>query len=75
MHVYQECNKVIVEGLNTEIKMMGATKGFPGFALRWEKPLLVTTDIKLVDPSDLKATDFDWRYTEDGEKVGLKFLD
>lgn len=28
----------------------------------------VTTDIKLVDPSDLQPTEFEWRYTEDGSR-------
>ncbi|KAI4497310.1 hypothetical protein M0802_007557 [Mischocyttarus mexicanus] len=34
-----------------------------------EKPLLVTTDIALVDPHDLNGTQIEWRYTELGEKV------
>lgn len=34
-----------------------------------EQPLLVTTEIALVDPSDLHPTNFEWRYTEEGEKV------
>lgn len=29
----------------------------------------VTDQISLVDPSDLQSTPFDWRYTEEGEKV------
>jgi hypothetical protein len=37
--------------------------------VRWEKPLNVTNEVQLVDPSDLKATDMEWRYTEEGEKV------
>ncbi|CAB3372472.1 Hypothetical predicted protein [Cloeon dipterum] len=71
IHVFQEKNWIIVEGLNTEIKMMGEDKknNFPGMAVRWEKPLLVTTEVKLVDPSDLKSTDIEWRFTEEGEKV------
>lgn len=69
LHIYQERNWVIVEGLNTEIKVVGKTKEFPGVAVRWEKPLNVTNEVKLVDPSDLAATDMEWRYTEDGDKV------
>lgn len=34
-----------------------------------EQPLLVTTEVTLVDPSDLKPTTFEWRFTEEGEKV------
>lgn len=29
----------------------------------------VTTQVALVDPSDLQSTPFEWRYTEEGEKV------
>lgn len=34
-----------------------------------EQPLLVTTEIALVDPSDLHPTKVEWRYTQEGEKV------
>ncbi|XP_059470726.1 large ribosomal subunit protein uL24m [Neocloeon triangulifer] len=70
-NVFQEKNWIIVEGLNTEIKMMAADEkfNFPGIATRWEKPLLVTSEVKLVDPSDLKSTDIEWRFTEEGDKV------
>ncbi len=36
-----------------------------------EEPLLVTTDIALVDPADEKATEVEWRFTEDGERVRI----
>lgn len=31
--------------------------------------LQVTKDIRLVDPSDLQGCEFEWRFTEEGEKV------
>lgn len=31
----------------------------------------MTTDVKLVDPSDLQPTEFEWRFTEDGKKVRI----
>ncbi len=34
-----------------------------------EEPLLVTTDIALVDPSDEQPAEVEWKYTEDGERV------
>lgn len=67
--VIQERNWVIVEGLNTKLKEIGKTKGFPGLLNAEEQPLLVTTEVRLVDPTDLKACDIEWRYTEEGEKV------
>ncbi|KAK4884206.1 hypothetical protein RN001_000477 [Aquatica leii] len=34
-----------------------------------EEPLLVTDQVSLVDPSDLKSTGIEWRYTDSGEQV------
>ncbi|CAK1547834.1 unnamed protein product [Leptosia nina] len=67
--VIQERNWVFVEGLNTHLRVVGKDKEFPGIVVQNEAPLLVTTDVKLVDPESLKATEVEWRYTEDGEKV------
>jgi len=67
--IVQERNWVTVEGLNCEYKVMGDGQDFPGMMYKEEQPLLVTTDVKLVDPSDEKAARVDWRYTEDGERV------
>lgn len=69
MQVIQERNWVLVEGLNCEIHTMGKRPDFPGIVIQKEKPLLVTNDIALVDPSDLKGTAFEWRFTEEGDKV------
>ncbi|XP_041971418.1 probable 39S ribosomal protein L24, mitochondrial [Aricia agestis] len=67
--VIQERNWVIVEGLNTHLRVVGKDKDFPGVTVQSEAPLLVTSDVKLVDPETLKATDIEWRFTEEGEKV------
>lgn len=67
--IFEERNWVTVEGLNCKMKVVGKTKDFPGIYMLEEQPLLVTTDIALVDPSDLTATPFEWRYTEEGKKV------
>ncbi|CAH0598412.1 unnamed protein product [Chrysodeixis includens] len=67
--VIQERNWVFVEGLNTHLRVVGKDKKFPGITIQSEAPLLVTTGVKLVDPETLKATDFEWRYTEEGDKV------
>lgn len=68
-HIFQERNWVIVEGLNCKLKKFGADKNFAGVYVRMEEPLLVTTEICLVDPSDLRPTAVEWRYTESGDKV------
>lgn len=67
--VIQERNWVIVEGLNTHLRTVGAEKGFPGIIIQSEAPLLVTNQVKLIDPLDLQACEAEWRFTEEGEKV------
>jgi len=69
--IIQERNWVLVEGLNCKLIQMGKDKkrDFAGVYVQEEEPLLVTTDISLVDPSDMKPTPIEWRYTEDGAKV------
>lgn len=67
--VFQERNWVIVEGLNTHLRVVGKEKDFAGVLIRSEAPLLVTNQVQLVDPTDLQTTEIEWRYTEEGEKV------
>lgn len=68
-NIFEERNWVTVEGLNCKLKSMGKTKDFPGVYIQEEQPLLVTSEVALVDPSDLTATPFEWRFTEEGKKV------
>uniref|UniRef100_A0A023FVP7 Large ribosomal subunit protein uL24m n=1 Tax=Amblyomma parvum TaxID=251391 RepID=A0A023FVP7_AMBPA len=66
-YIVKERNWVCVEGLNCEhisVKDKGVTQ-----VMKSEMPLLVTTQVALVDPTDHKPTKVEWRYTEDGEKV------
>ncbi|XP_060532870.1 large ribosomal subunit protein uL24m [Cylas formicarius] len=67
--IFQERNWVIVEGLNCKLKQMGDTEELSGVWIQEEQPLLVTTDISLVDPSDLAPTGIEWRFMEDGTRV------
>lgn len=67
--IIEERNWVLVEGLNCYLKVLGKDKNFPGVYVKMENPLLVTNEVALVDPSDLKPTKVEWRYTEEGEKV------
>lgn len=70
-YIVQERNWVCVEGLNIEYEYYGEDKkkNFPGMMTIKEKPLDVTKDIKLVDPSDEKACDVEWRFKEDGTRI------
>jgi large subunit ribosomal protein L24 len=67
--VIQERNWVIVEGLNTHMRTVGAEEGYPGVLIKSESPLLVTSQVKLIDPVDLLAAEVEWRFTEEGERV------
>nr|CAG4641904.1 EOG090X0ADH [Eurycercus lamellatus] len=68
-HMVEERNWVVVEGLNVNYRWIGKTDDFPGTLVQSEAPLLVTTEVALVDPSDRKGTQVEWRYNEQGEKV------
>lgn len=65
----KERNWCYVEGLNLEYKVQSPQPGTPPVCLADERPLLVTTQVKLVDPVDSEATDVEWRWTEKGERV------
>lgn len=67
--VVQERNWVIVQGLNCEFEVVGTTDDFPGIANMIEKPLLVTSDIQLVDPSTDQGSEVEWMFKEDGSRV------
>ncbi|XP_033750501.1 probable 39S ribosomal protein L24, mitochondrial [Pecten maximus] len=68
--IVKERNWCFVQGLHLEYSYKpGNTPTDPGKCESKEKPLLVTTEVALVDPSDRKPTEFEWRYSEDGEKV------
>jgi large subunit ribosomal protein L24 len=66
--IVQERNWVTVEGLNCKYKVMGESPDWAGMMYKEEQPLLVTTDILLVDPSDEKGSAVEWRYSADGQK-------
>lgn len=67
--IYQERNWVIVEGLNTKLTSTRKSKNMPSLYMQEEQPLLVTSQVQLVDPADMQATSIEWRYTEDGQHV------
>lgn len=51
--VIQERNWVLVEGMNTYLRTLGKTRKFPGILITQEAPLLVTSEVSLVDPTDM----------------------
>lgn len=68
-YMVEERSWVMVEGLNCNYRTVGKKKDYPGMMIKSEAPLLVTNEVALVDPSDSKPTQVEWRYTEEGERV------
>ncbi|EGI67503.1 PREDICTED: probable 39S ribosomal protein L24, mitochondrial [Acromyrmex echinatior] len=66
--IYQERNWIIVEGLNTKLECNKINKKYSVY-MQQEQPLLVTSQVQLVDPSDMQATPIEWRFTENGQRV------
>lgn len=68
-YIVKERNWVFVQGLNVRRTYVeGDNKSAPTIRCK-EDPFLINKEVKLVDPSDLMATDVEWRYNDDGEKV------
>ncbi|XP_050527554.1 probable 39S ribosomal protein L24, mitochondrial [Daktulosphaira vitifoliae] len=67
--IIQERNWVIVDGLNCELEEVSHYQGHLSMVQQKEKPLLVTSEVALVDPSDLQGCSVEWRFTENGERV------
>lgn len=67
--VVQERNWVIVEGLNCKYEVRGKTRDYPGVCAVEEQPLLVTSEVKLVDPTDDQSCDVEWHFDEYGQRV------
>ncbi|KAK3584726.1 hypothetical protein CHS0354_036503 [Potamilus streckersoni] len=68
-YLVKERNWCFVEGLHCRFLNRTKTSTYPGVLLREEKPLLVTTEVALVDPSDGQPTEVEWRHTESGDRV------
>ncbi|KAG7457946.1 hypothetical protein MATL_G00232600 [Megalops atlanticus] len=68
IQVFRNRNWVILEGLNTHYRYIGTSADYRGTYVPSEAPLLLK-DISLVDPTDRKPTEVEWRFTEEGEKV------
>ncbi|KAG7240976.1 hypothetical protein INR49_026154 [Caranx melampygus] len=66
--VFRHRNWVMLEGLNTHHRYIGRTQDYRGTYISSEAPLLLR-DVALIDPSDRKPTEVEWRFTEEGERV------
>ncbi|XP_074079293.1 large ribosomal subunit protein uL24m [Macrotis lagotis] len=68
VQIIRERNWVVLEGLNTHFRYIGRSKDYRGTMIPSEAPLLFR-QVKLVDPTDRKPTEVEWRFTEEGERV------
>ncbi|XP_063040854.1 large ribosomal subunit protein uL24m [Engraulis encrasicolus] len=66
--VFRHRNWVILEGLNTHFRYIGKSGEYRGTYVASESPLLLS-QISIIDPTDRKPTEVEWRFTEEGEKV------
>lgn len=67
--VVTERNWCFVDGLHLKFTVEDKSATYPGIVVVREKPLFTTTEVALVDPSDNKAAEIEWRYLEDGTEV------
>lgn len=68
-YIVKERNWVFVQGLNVQRTITNKSSTSVGVIRSLEDPFLINLEVKLVDPSDLMATDIEWRYNDDGERV------
>lgn len=68
IQVFRHRNWVILEGLNTHHRYVGKSEDYRGTYIASEAPILLR-DVKLIDPSDRKPTEVEWKFTEEGERV------
>lgn len=68
-YVVKERNWVCVQGLNLTREYVNREGLSIGMLTCKEEPFLINIEVKLVDPSDLMPTDFEWRFDDSGNKV------
>nr|XP_003228450.1 PREDICTED: 39S ribosomal protein L24, mitochondrial [Anolis carolinensis] len=68
VQIIKERNWVVLQGLNLHYRYLGKTSTHPGTYVTSEAPLLLR-EVALIDPTDRKPTEVEWRYTEEGERV------
>jgi len=66
--IVKERNWVFVESLNCKYIQENSVSGNMPICSKMELPL-TCSQVRLVDPSDEKGCEMDWRFTEEGERV------
>lgn len=68
-YIVKERNWVFVQGLNLQRSYSNREGDSLGNIACNEDPFLVNVEVKLVDPSDLLPTEYEWRFDDDGNRV------
>nr|XP_033781112.1 39S ribosomal protein L24, mitochondrial [Geotrypetes seraphini] len=68
VQVIEARNWVVLGGLNTHYRYIGKMGDYQGTYIASEAPLLLN-QVSLIDPTDRKPTEVEWRFTEEGERV------
>ncbi|XP_008288796.1 large ribosomal subunit protein uL24m [Stegastes partitus] len=68
IQVFRRRNWVILEGLNTHFRYVGKTPDYKGTYIASEAPIMLQA-VSLIDPTDRKPTQIEWKFTEEGERV------
>lgn len=69
IHIVKERNWVFVQGLNIKRTNISKDEKNMGNIVCYEEPYLIDEEVKLVDPSDLEPTDYEWRYDDQGMRL------
>lgn len=65
-YVVSERNWVCVEGLNLKHTLVSRSNDFPGFINSETLPLLYPIEVTLVDPTDQRPCEVEWREDDEG---------
>jgi large subunit ribosomal protein L24 len=68
-YIVYERNWLFVEGLNLKYNWVQKDNDHPGSVFPETMPLLYPVDVLLVDPTDKRPTEAEWRVDEDGNEL------
>ena len=68
-YIVKERNWVFVQGLNVRRQTINKDEKTMGNIITREDPYLIDIEVKLVDPSDLEPTEYEWRFDDEGNRV------
>lgn len=70
-YIVKERNWLFVEGLNLRYVWLAKDADNPGYIIPETMPLLYPDEVILVDPTDKRPTEAEWRLDEDGNEIRI----